>query len=310
MKKTLLLLALVPFFASAQQFKFPKKTGTATVGITGTQIMIDQGEVAISDWFAFIYATSCQDDRLEDFSLLPDTNKMPEKCRYAVRLFLRLFDYTESTLPYSLYPFWGKNSYQKFYIPMTKEQAKGPDHNKAINELTGQALLERILDMPVTGITYEQAQQYLEWRTGLAQESKDIQKTGYKVKARMMTKEEWTKLANDAGPHQPENKTAKIDSANAEGCYMLKVKEDKPCKSSAEGIRLYGEGIVTIYSYFPDRLGLYNMFGNVAEMTQEKGVAMGGSYQDYASACDASKSVSFTGAQPWLGFRCVLEFYK
>jgi hypothetical protein len=48
-----------------------------------------------------------------------------------------------------------------------------------------------------------------------------------------------------------------------------------------------------------------NAQGNVAEMTQIEGVAMGGSYQHYASESYNSRRQAYKKPMSWLGFRCV-----
>ncbi|MGI4866632.1 MAG: formylglycine-generating enzyme family protein [Janthinobacterium lividum] len=59
-----------------------------------------------------------------------------------------------------------------------------------------------------------------------------------------------------------------------------------------------------IYAYAPNDYGLYNMIGNVAELTATPGVAKGGSF--WHSTKDFTLETSFPYAQPqmWLGFRC------
>jgi len=63
-----------------------------------------------------------------------------------------------------------------------------------------------------------------------------------------------------------------------------------------------------IYSYKPtSQFKLYNMFGNVAEMTSEKGIAKGGSFYHTLEECAADKVQIYDSPQAWLGFRCVAE---
>jgi len=299
----ILLLSFINLGLFAQTFQFPKKIESTSIKIEGTQLMIDQGEVAVSDWLSFVYNNYFSEElnKLnEGFEkMMPDTNLLPEKYRFIMRLFLRLQNMESSNVD-ALYSYKGDNSNITFFLPLFINEVKGETGIK----------LFRYLQLPIVGITYEQAQTYLLWRTELANKDKHISKTGYKVKARMMKKEEWINLAINLGPHLLENQTVHIDSSNAEGCYFLNVKINNPCVSMLELINIYGEGVVPIYSYDPDRLGLYCIFGNVCEMTDEKGIALGGSYKDYAIDCDALKTTSYSEAQPWLGFRCVLEFYQ
>jgi hypothetical protein len=50
---------------------------------------------------------------------------------------------------------------------------------------------------------------------------------------------------------------------------------------------------------------LFNLLGNAAEMVEERGVAMGGSFRDPLSACTATSRSAYTGPLPTVGFRCI-----
>lgn len=297
------LFMIINNLLSAQSFQFPKKIGSITTKIEGTQLMIDQGEVSVSDWFAFIYAQyfdEKQNKLLEGFEkMLPDTNCMPKKYRFMVNVFLRLQSMENQNID-ALYVYVSDNSNVKFYIPLSVLEAKGDVGIK----------LFRFMQLPIVGVTYEQVQNYLLWRTELANLDKHIVKTGFKVKARLMKKEEWDSLSLNIGPRLPENKSKQIDSINTDGCYLLNVKIENPCNQLVENRKIFDDGAFPIYSYAPDKTGLYCIYGNVSEMTEEKGIAKGGSYLDYAADCNANKIINYSQAQPWLGFRCVLEFYK
>jgi formylglycine-generating enzyme required for sulfatase activity len=60
----------------------------------------------------------------------------------------------------------------------------------------------------------------------------------------------------------------------------------------------------------PNNYKLYNMIGNVAEMTMTKGVAKGGSWMDKNEDCMIRKNTTYSTDLPWLGFRCVCELRK
>jgi formylglycine-generating enzyme required for sulfatase activity len=68
-----------------------------------------------------------------------------------------------------------------------------------------------------------------------------------------------------------------------------------------------GKYSVMSYDFYPDNNGIYNMFGNVAEMVEEEGVSKGGSYNDFAKKCHSKEVIEYTGPAAWLGFRyCVV----
>jgi formylglycine-generating enzyme required for sulfatase activity len=68
----------------------------------------------------------------------------------------------------------------------------------------------------------------------------------------------------------------------------------------------YGYGVpMEVGFFFADYNGLMDLMGNVAEMTDEEGVAIGGSAKHSASSCQPGVKISYEGPQWWLGFRVV-----
>ena len=67
-----------------------------------------------------------------------------------------------------------------------------------------------------------------------------------------------------------------------------------------------GLGLEMVDSYFPTTLGLYNLQGNAAEMTEIYGIAMGGSFRQPARESYNDKSQLYHKAQDWLGFRYIV----
>ncbi len=61
-----------------------------------------------------------------------------------------------------------------------------------------------------------------------------------------------------------------------------------------------------VFSYWPNKFGVYNMCGNVAEMILEKGVAMGGSFKDSGYDVRVVSTQKYNNPAPYLGFRPVL----
>ncbi|QNH61085.1 formylglycine-generating enzyme family protein [Hymenobacter sediminicola] len=64
-------------------------------------------------------------------------------------------------------------------------------------------------------------------------------------------------------------------------------------------------GLEYVYVNPPNYLGLYNIIGNVAEMTAAKGVAKGGSYKTSVTELKPESRQLYKGPQSWLGFRCM-----
>ncbi|HTL81990.1 MAG TPA: SUMF1/EgtB/PvdO family nonheme iron enzyme [Bacteroidia bacterium] len=302
-------VTIIPFFLlllSAGQDPVLPKLKSFTVQLPGTSSAIDRGEISLGDWLAFVYKTTYNWDN-EAFetgrkdSLMPDTNILPEKYRLIIRLFNRLdFDNAPASTKWHL--FYGNNTYaETFQLPVTKAEWDNDTLKKHI---------EKYVELPVVGISYWQAQQYCAWRATEMMKEKNVIDGGWKVKGRLLTLDEWTKFQYEIGPRYDSNKTDQIDTINKTGCYLLNIKTDKPCESLLEGWKIYGGGTVAVFSFNPDNLGLYQMFGNVSEMLQEEGKAVGGSYLNYGNECRTANIISYSAPQPWLGFRCVFDFSR
>jgi formylglycine-generating enzyme required for sulfatase activity len=60
-------------------------------------------------------------------------------------------------------------------------------------------------------------------------------------------------------------------------------------------------------SYFPSKLGFYNLNGNVAEMIAEEGIAVGGSWMDYGYDIRLQSRRTYETASTKVGFRPVFR---
>lgn len=175
-------------------------------------------------------------------------------------------------------------------------------------------------DYPVVGITKKQAEDYCEFLTTAL-------KTKYpeaNIKARLPTKSEWLRAARDTGSSPyPQGPFLR----NSRGCYLYNFRvvgdhridfNDSTKKyivhnnTSKTAIGSLDGGLITteIHSYFPNKFGLYNMSGNVAELIADDNKAMGGSWLStgYNIRLDSEQEVN--GPSSTIGFRPVLEIIK
>lgn len=60
----------------------------------------------------------------------------------------------------------------------------------------------------------------------------------------------------------------------------------------------------------PNNLNVYDMIGNVAEMTAQKGIAKGGSWAHRLNESSISSELYYEEPTSWLGFRCICEVVK
>lgn len=185
---------------------------------------------------------------------------------------------------------------------------------------------------PVVGISHQQAIDYCEWRTEAVKtmlKANDI-KGPKDFKYRLPTQTEWELIA--AGGFDKKAKKilmkgkrrAKIAEEKLEaggegannGKYLSIYQEaNMKYRSSDEKYEKYGFNNVHMtapaHSYLPNKYGVYNIYGNVAEMVATEGIAVGGSYADYyEEVVHCNQELSYEAPTRWLGFRSVCEIIE
>lgn len=166
-------------------------------------------------------------------------------------------------------------------------------------------------DYPVVGISYEQAVNYCKWRTDRVKESFKIKaltdkKNVYPInfEYRLPTKEEWEKAAKIGYSE----KTKKLLETKYKGQILANLKRNLENNVVVAGNNSTNADITTpVKSYWANAAGCYNLIGNVAEMTNIKGIAKGGSWINNPSEIVIEKEITYTKPTAWLGFRCVVE---
>lgn len=102
---------------------------------------------------------------------------------------------------------------------------------------------------------------------------------------------------------------------NSKGCYLgnFKVPDNGPCP----GIKKYGvlasDGFSSMSpaeAYFPNDIGLYDVVGNVAEMSIEAGKACGGSWNHKPEESTMRSINSYDKPEAWIGFRVFMEILE
>lgn len=149
---------------------------------------------------------------------------------------------------------------------------------------------------PVVNISFEAAQLYCQW---LAEKLNEFFPKG-EIEVRLPSPQEWTYAArggHDFAPYPWGGYYIK----NNKDCYLANFSPEDA--SVADG------GMYTIIAdgYFPNDYGLYNTVGNVAEMTNLDGIAMGGSWKTESPEDITVESKSaYEKAAPTIGFRPVV----
>jgi formylglycine-generating enzyme required for sulfatase activity len=167
---------------------------------------------------------------------------------------------------------------------------------------------------PVVGVSYEAANEYCKWLT-----EKYNQYSRYKkVQIKLLSKEEWTFAANKgdaskvytwgSGFMQNNRKQYLCNFKHASYVFdSLTKKYDEIPDINDESLARKTITTASINSYFPNSFGLYNMCGNVAEMIEEKGIAKGGSFDEYANGVRIASEKSYTRPQADIGFRIAIK---
>lgn len=166
-------------------------------------------------------------------------------------------------------------------------------------------------DYPVVGISHEAATLYCNWLSSAYNKQK---KRKYKkVTFTLPNKEEWIFTANKgdksklytwgSGFMQNNRKQYLCNFKHTDFVYdsLTKKYTETEQKQDRETIT------VSVRSYYPSSFGTYNMCGNVAEMIEEKGIAMGGSFSDNAYRVRILSEKTYDKPQADIGFRVAMR---
>lgn len=265
-------LLLISLAANAQKKNIPP----GFEWIKKRNLLVAVNEVTCANWLKFIEAS----DRAA--ISLPEPGKLSNSCLYYRRgteVFLRESDatYRDTT----------------FIDAETGKKVRG---------------IEKCANMPVTGISYEQALAYCDWLSETYADSKYYE---LKLNFRLATPAEMDSLLTDIySMFKPgeDNYKAFQNGTNGHGCAIYNHLHNSWCDTNIRMKNEFGYGVPMQGGiFFPDANGLYDLMGNVAEMTSEKGKAKGGSCIDQAKDCQPGVINSYDGPSFWLGFRVVAD---
>lgn len=164
---------------------------------------------------------------------------------------------------------------------------------------------------PVVGISYGQATAYCKWRTEAVKKMLNANNiVGPKdFFYRLPSKTEWELIANGGFSEKTKKKIAH-KKIKVQHLYNMKYKtREKQLATIRDTFQSNGIYLpAPVKAYLPNKHGVYNLFGNVAEMVTEKGIAKGGSWTHYyGDIVPTNKDISYENPTSWLGFRCVCE---
>jgi hypothetical protein len=153
-----------------------------------------------------------------------------------------------------------------------------------------------IRNYPVVGITYEQALLFCRWKQRVVNGThRDDQKILISLPSADIYKKVIENTDSLYRKHMDRHK-----------CWHWTFNYKHPPCDGEGGANRQGQSLVRADAYWPTKLRIYNIRGNAAEMTAVKGIAMGGSFRQYAYQCSSDQVQTYSGPQDWLGFRYIV----
>lgn len=171
---------------------------------------------------------------------------------------------------------------------------------------------------PVVGVSFENAQAYCQWLT--ESYNADEKRKFSKVIFRLPSIEEWQLGANGGNDQKQypwgsgylkNNRNMQLCNYkdDAELMYDPATKKYYTAQTSASIApnRIRVSTTSPVKSFFPSSFGMYNMSGNVAEMIADKGIALGGGFNDAAWDVTVKSEKRYNGPSADIGFRVLME---
>ena len=163
-------------------------------------------------------------------------------------------------------------------------------------------------EFPVVGISYDQALAFCKWRSDRVKEFYALaHKKELFLNYTLPTKEEWEFISMGGSYAFTNNGRDAKDRATL-NCRRAKndtLLIDKRANNGSSA-----DVTTPVYSYYKNPFGLFNSFGNVAEMVLEKGICKGGGWIHPIQECRAGIDIPYSQPKSWLGFRCVCKLLK
>lgn len=234
-------------------------------------VYFDETEVDVGSWLSYYTWVLGHDGYNAALKVLPDSTAIAPE----------LWSYISNQSPYLLEDI---GRYTGESIGFFKKTFK---ENKTFGIRTDISEYRKLLDMPITGLTYEQVIEFCNWRS--------VHFAGGKFTFRLPTVSEWKNFAL----------TGLSDKETINGCRDSIVEKKCNCPLFNYFHDKSQTKINTIGSYPSQKSGGFEVFGNVSEMTVDKGDARGGNYLLYAKQCQIDSIQHFNKPERWLGFRCI-----
>ncbi len=146
---------------------------------------------------------------------------------------------------------------------------------------------------PITGLTYEQVVEFCKWKTKV--------QGGNKIVYSLPTQQQWIDIAVFC-LGESMKKRGFQDSITKKGCPTFNYKFHCAC---LENPKITKSQQLGIGGWEPCPNAGFDIFGNVSEMTADKGIAKGGNYLTFANQCHYDSIQVYKKPEIWLGFRYI-----
>jgi len=271
MQKALLTLTL---FCWTLTNSFGQKNPTkiyGTVSIDNNSSM-DATEVTITEWIYFIINNDFNKNFFPDSSGVSNTTRL-------------LFDDLKKQGDFDFIEIVNNTGTLK-----ENYGTRGFKLTKKFNTIVDSDTNFFSINIPIVGISYTQAIAFCEWRETVVNKTKLV-----KVNITLPSIEVYEKVI--------ENR----DSINRKNCYLQNsLNCNCPEVRKTKANLSQGKYLMRADNYWPSHLGLYCLQGNASEMTSVEGIAMGGSFRDFARQSYKDQKQRYTKPEDWLGFRCLV----
>ncbi|MBX7241401.1 MAG: formylglycine-generating enzyme family protein [Bacteroidia bacterium] len=168
-------------------------------------------------------------------------------------------------------------------------------------------------DYPVVNIPYEGAVEYCKWLT--RNYAVSVNPNFKNAVFRLPSEIEW-EIAAQGGIKENIYGFEGVEIMDAKGNLMCNFKDITAAVSSRKShknqMTMTDHHVITapVKFYKPNALGVYNMSGNVAEMTLEKGYSKGGSWFSPRDKVEISQFEMYEKPEPFVGFRVFMVVKK
>ena len=308
MKNLLLILLVAALSPAGFGQKYSPPWGLNNFG---DSLFVDQSEILVGEWLDYIY--------YHDYKIFSSYISTKNGLTEAEIPTLKKVKINESLVPSIevlkelglLYLFQDCKSCELIDFRSLSHKVLLKVPKDSVDNKDSYERLKRNLRRPITGISYEQAVEFCKWRTEL-----DRQRYNVKVELYGVVDDDpitfhleyslpSLRLHDRFNPERDStgNKKGVIPHYNYKNAQYSKKGKSLQNMECGKTIMQVG--------YFNDEVigenwkeSLLDFQGNAAEMTNEEGVAKGGSYFHFAKDAIKGAINNYNKPQAWLGFRC------